>query len=152
MLEAKKIRPKIKLLFLVSFLSCTLLSCKTNNIHSTTPELTFSHLPDIRINVANIVVLNDISFSSMKTKLLQKSLNKLPIGKSALFVGGEELDQNFNKALKNIPMHDLLPIQGANVYDILRRETLVLSKSSVEALVARLANKKEKVKIKKEKK
>tara|TARA_Y100000996_G_scaffold100359_1_gene72594 strand:- start:152 stop:301 length:150 start_codon:yes stop_codon:yes gene_type:complete len=49
-------------------------------------------------------------------------------------------------------MHDLLPIQGANVYDILRRETLVLSKSSVEALVARLANKKEKAKIKKEKK
>ena len=100
----------------------------------------------------NIVVLNDISFSSMKTKLLQKSLNKLPIGKSVLFVTGEELDQNFNKALKNIPMHDLLPIQGANVYDILRRETLVLSKSSVEALVARLANKKEKAKIKKEKK
>ena len=57
--EAKKLRPKIKLLFLVSLLSCTLLSCKTNNIHSTTPELTFSHLPDIRINVANIVVLNE---------------------------------------------------------------------------------------------
>ncbi len=56
--KAKKLRPKIKLLFLVSFLSCTLLSCKTNNIHSTTPELTFSHLPDIRINVANIVVFN----------------------------------------------------------------------------------------------
>ena len=105
-----------------------------------------------KLKEGNIVVLNDISFSSMKTKLLQKSLNKLPIGKSALFVTGEELDQNFNKALKNIPMHDLLPIQGANVYDILRRETLVLSKSSVEALVARLANKKEKAKIKKEKK
>ena len=105
-----------------------------------------------KLKEGNIVVLNDISFSSMKTKLLQKSLNKLPIGKSALFVTGEELDQNFNKALKNIPMHDLLPIQGANVYDNLRRETLVLSKSSVEALVARLAKKKEKVKIKKEKK
>ena len=105
-----------------------------------------------KLKEGNIVVLNDISFSSMKTKLLQKSLNKLPIGKSALFIAGEELDQNFNKAIKNIPMHDLLPIQGANVYDILRRETLVLSKSSVEALVARLANKKEKAKIKKEKK
>ena len=105
-----------------------------------------------KLKEGNIVVLNDISFSSMNTNLLQKSLNKLPIGKYALFVAGEELDQNFNKALKNIPMHDLLPIQGANVYDILRRETLVLSKSSVEALVARLANKKEKAKIKKEKK
>ena len=57
--EAKKLRPKIKLLFLVSFLSCTLLSCKTNNIDFTTPELTFSHLPDIRINVANIAVFNE---------------------------------------------------------------------------------------------
>ena len=57
--EAKKLRPKIKLLFLVSFLSCTLLSCKTNNIDFTTPELTFGHLPDIRINVANIAVFNE---------------------------------------------------------------------------------------------
>ena len=49
-------------------------------------------------------------------------------------------------------MHDVLPIQGANVYDILRRETLVLSKSSVEALVDRLAKKKAKIKPAKEKK
>ena len=59
MLEAKKLRSKIKLLFLVSFLSCTLFSCKTNNIDTATPELTFSHLPDIRINVANIAVFNE---------------------------------------------------------------------------------------------
>ena len=92
-----------------------------------------------KVKDGKLLILNDISFSSMKTKLLQKSLNKLPLGKSVLFVSGEEVDQNFFKALRNIPMHDLLPIQGANVYDILRRETLVLSKSSVEALVARLA-------------
>jgi large subunit ribosomal protein L4 len=54
-------------------------------------------------------------------------------------VSGDKLDDNFNKAVKNIPMHDILPIQGANVYDILRRETLILSKSSVEALVNRLS-------------
>jgi large subunit ribosomal protein L4 len=105
-----------------------------------------------KLKDGQIIVLNDISFSSMKTKLLQKSLDKLPIGKSALFVAGKEIDQNFNKALRNIPLHDVLPIQGANVYDILRRETLVLSKSSVEALVARLAINKVKIKTAKEKK
>ena len=67
--EAKKLRPKIKLLFLVSFLSFTLLSCKTNNIHSTTPELTFSHLPDIRINVANIVVFNEYKMPFKKPNI-----------------------------------------------------------------------------------
>jgi len=95
-----------------------------------------------KLKEGKLLVLNDLSFTSMKTKLLQKSLNKLPIGKSALFVTGDEIDQNFYKALRNIPMHDLLPTQGANVYDILRRETLVLSKSSVEALVARLTTNK----------
>ena len=105
-----------------------------------------------KLKEGKLLVLNDLSFTSMKTKLLQKSLNKLPIGKSALFVTGDEIDQNFFKALRNIPMHDLLPTQGANVYDILRRETLVLSKSSVEALVARLTTNKLKIKTTKEKK
>ena len=83
-------------------------------------------------------------------KSIKEDLNKLPIGKSALFVSGDKLDDNFNKALKNIPMHDILPIQGANVYDILRRETLILSKSSVEALENRLAVKEPKNKVSKE--
>ena len=106
----------------------------------------------IELSSYNLLVLNDISFSSMKTKLLKESLNKLPLGKSALFVAGEEIDQNFNKALSNIPMHDIVPIQGANVYDILKRETLVLCKNSVEALVNRLTVSKVKTKIVKEKK
>ena len=59
MAEANKLSSNIKLLCLASFLFCTLLSCKTSNIESTTPELTFSHLPDIRINVAKISVLNE---------------------------------------------------------------------------------------------
>ena len=59
MAQAKKLLSNVKLFCLVSFLFCTLLSCKTSNIESTTPELTFSHLPDIRINVAKISVLNE---------------------------------------------------------------------------------------------
>ena len=56
--KAKKLRLQIKQLFLVIFLSCTLLACKTSNIHSTTPELTFGHLRNIHLNVANITVFN----------------------------------------------------------------------------------------------
>ena len=56
-----------------------------------------------------------------------------------LFVSGEKLDENFSKAINNIPMHDILPVQGANVYDILRRETLVLTKDCVDSLCNRLS-------------
>ena len=91
-----------------------------------------------KVKEGKLIILEDISFTSMKTKLLKQALSKLPLGKSTLFVSGEKVDENFNKALKNIPMHDMLPTQGANVYDILRRDTLVLSKTSVEMLVSRL--------------
>jgi large subunit ribosomal protein L4 len=91
-----------------------------------------------KVKEGKLIILEDISFTSMKTKLLKQALSKLPLGKSTLFVSGDKVDENFNKALKNIPMHDMLPTQGANVYDILRRDTLVLSKASVEILVSRL--------------
>ena len=91
-----------------------------------------------KVKEGKLIILEDISFTSMKTKLLKQALSKLSLGKSTLFVSGDKVDENFNKALKNIPMHDMLPTQGANVYDILRRDTLVLSKTSVEMLVSRL--------------
>ncbi len=56
---------------------------------------------------------------------------------NALVIGGAELDANFKMAATNIPNIDVLPIQGINVYDILRRGTLVLSKAAVEALEER---------------
>ena len=57
---------------------------------------------------------------------------------SALIVDGTEVDHNFQLATRNIPGVDVLPQQGANVYDILRRDTLVLTKDAVTALVERL--------------
>ncbi len=56
---------------------------------------------------------------------------------NALLIGGAELDVNFKRAVANIPNIDVLPVQGINVYDILRRGTLVLSKAAVEALEER---------------
>ena len=52
-------------------------------------------------------------------------------------IGGAEIDQNFKRAASNIPNIDVLPVQGINVYDILRRGKLVLSKAAVEALEER---------------
>jgi len=102
-----------------------------------------------KVKDGQLLILNEINCKSEKTKTLQANLSKLPIGKSALFVSGEKLDSNFAKAINNIPMHDILPIQGANVYDILRRETLVLTKESAESLISRLTTKEPKTSTKK---
>ena len=55
-----------------------------------------------------------------------------------LIIGGAVIDENFKRAASNIPNLDVLPQQGANVYDILRRDTLVLTKDAVQHLEARL--------------
>lgn len=83
-----------------------------------------------------IIIVDDLSSKAAKTKALRTKLAKLGLN-NALFIGGAELDKNFSLAARNIPHLDVLPVQGINVYDILRRETLVLSKSAVEALEAR---------------
>ena len=82
-----------------------------------------------------------MTLKSNKTSNLRDKLSKLPIGKSALFVDGEKINKNFYMALKNIPNFDVLPSVGANVYDIMKKETLILSKDSLEILVNRLATK-----------
>lgn len=60
-------------------------------------------------------------------------------GRSVLFIDGVQVNENLSKALSNIPLVDLLPQQGANVYDILRRDILVISKSALQSLEERLA-------------
>ena len=57
---------------------------------------------------------------------------------SAVIISGEEVDVSFDLAARNLPTIDVLPQQGINVYDILRRDTLVLSRDAVEHLEARL--------------
>ena len=83
-----------------------------------------------------IVVIDDLAVKDAKTSALRGQLSKLGL-ENALFVGGSELDSNFALAARNVPHVDVLPVQGINVYDILRREKLVLSKSAVEALEER---------------
>lgn len=83
-----------------------------------------------------IIVIDDLVMKEAKTSAMLGTLKKLGL-ENALFIGGTELDMNFALATRNIPHMDVLPVQGINVYDILRREKLVLSKAAVEALEAR---------------
>ena len=73
-----------------------------------------------------------------KTAALKAAFGKAEIA-NALIIDGAELNQNFALAARNIPLVDVLPVQGINVYDILRRSKLVLTKAAVEALEARFA-------------
>lgn len=72
-----------------------------------------------------------------KTKALAAKLSAMGVS-SALVIDGAEVNANFARAAANIPLIDVLPSQGANVYDILRRDTLIVSKAGIEALEARL--------------
>lgn len=83
-----------------------------------------------------LVVIDDAAGAD-KTKELAKKLTVLGWN-SVLIIGGSALDEGFARAARNIPNVDVLPEQGANVYDILRRDTLVLTKAAVESLEARL--------------
>ena len=84
-----------------------------------------------------LVVLDSVNLDEPKTGHLSKRLAALG-WTSVLVIDGTEVDNNFKRAAANLPGVDVLPCQGANVYDILRRDTLVLTKAAVAALEARL--------------
>lgn len=85
----------------------------------------------------NLIVIENIELKDAKTKDLKAKLSKLGL-KKVLFIDGAEVNKNFLLAASNIPNVDALPTQGANVYDILRAEKLVLTKAAVESLMERL--------------
>ena len=98
--------------------------------------LALRHALSAKAQAADIIVVDNLTATEAKTKALTGSLSKMGLT-NALFIGGAELDQNFRLAAKNIPNVDVLPVQGINVYDILRRGKLVLSKDAVAALEER---------------
>ena len=85
-----------------------------------------------------LIVLDQAAAESPRTKELQKKLVSMGVA-NALVIGGEQLDQNFSLAARNIVGIDVLPQVGANVHDILRHDQLVLTKEAVQALEARLS-------------
>ncbi|AFK54469.1 MAG: 50S ribosomal protein L4 [Tistrella sp.] len=92
----------------------------------------------VKAQGGKLVVVDELKADDAKTKALVARLEKAGLGSSTLFIGGTEVDQGFRLAARNLIGIDVLPSQGANVYDILRRDTLVLSRAAVESLEARL--------------
>jgi large subunit ribosomal protein L4 len=84
-----------------------------------------------------LVVIDAASVTEAKTKALRAQFATLGWS-SVLIIDGVAVDEGFAKAARNLPKVDVLPQQGANVYDILRRDTLVLTRAAVEQLEARL--------------
>jgi large subunit ribosomal protein L4 len=94
------------------------------------------HALSAKVMASSLIVVDDLALAEAKTKGLVADFAKLGLT-NALVIGGAEVDVNFKRAATNIPNIDVLPVQGINVYDILRRGTLVLSKAAVEALEER---------------
>jgi large subunit ribosomal protein L4 len=100
-------------------------------------RLGLMHALSAKAREGRIVVLEKAELDEAKTRALRTGFDKLGL-KKALIVDGAQVQDNFARAARNIPDVDVLPSQGANVYDILRRDTLVLTRAGLEALEARL--------------
>ncbi|MEQ8444033.1 MAG: 50S ribosomal protein L4 [Alphaproteobacteria bacterium] len=100
-------------------------------------RLAMRHALSSKASEGKLIVIDDAAATEAKTKAVKAQLAGLGLA-NALIVSGAEVDRNFALAARNIPNIDVLPTQGANVYDILRRDTLVLTKAAVEGLEARL--------------
>jgi large subunit ribosomal protein L4 len=98
--------------------------------------LALRHALSAKVKASDLIIIDDLLSAEAKTKVLVSQFAKLGL-ENALLIGGAEIDANFRRAASNIPNIDVLPIQGINVYDILRRGKLVLSKAAVEALEER---------------
>jgi large subunit ribosomal protein L4 len=98
--------------------------------------LALKHALSAKAKDGGIVVLDKATVENAKTRALSEHFDKLEIV-NALIVDGAEVDANFRLAVRNIPDVDVLPIQGINVYDILRRNKLVLTRAAIDALEAR---------------
>jgi large subunit ribosomal protein L4 len=98
--------------------------------------LGLKHALSAKARASNLIVVDELALKDAKTKALAANFAALGLN-NALMIGGAEIDTNFRRAASNIPGIDVLPVQGINVYDILRRGTLVLSKAAVEALEER---------------
>jgi len=105
--------------------------------------LALRHAISAKAKAGALVILDEAKSVDGKTKALKDQFSKLE-WTNALIIAGSEIDPLFARAARNIPMIDVLPIHGLNVYDILRRNKLVLTKAAVEALEQRF----EDVKIK----
>jgi large subunit ribosomal protein L4 len=98
--------------------------------------LALKHALSSKARDGALIVVDSVGLKDAKTAALREQLGKIGVT-NALVIAGAEVDNNFKLAARNIPNVDVLPNAGLNVYDVLRRQTLVLTKDAVEAIQAR---------------
>ena len=98
--------------------------------------LALRHALSAKVKSESLIVVDTFGGVEAKTKAVAAMLGARGLT-NALFIDGASVNDNFARAARNLPNIDVLPVQGINVYDVLRRSTLVLSKDAVEALEAR---------------
>ncbi len=98
--------------------------------------LALRHALSAKARAGGLVVWESAELAEGKTKALRESFAKSAIA-NALIIDGAQVHEKFATAARNLPQIDVLPVQGINVYDIMRREKLVLTKGALEALEAR---------------
>jgi large subunit ribosomal protein L4 len=108
-----------------------------HNLPKKVRAMALRHALSAKASAKELIIIDDAVAKSPKTADLRKSLEKLGVT-NGLVVAGNSIEENFARAASNIPNLDVLPSQGANVYDILKRHTLVLTKQAVADLEARL--------------
>ena len=101
-------------------------------------SLALRHALSTKAKAGEILILDKAASADGKTKALKERFCKLDLS-NALIIDGAQIEPAFARAARNIPDIDVLPVAGINVYDILRRKNLVLTRAAVEALEARLA-------------
>jgi large subunit ribosomal protein L4 len=99
--------------------------------------LALKHALSAKAKDGGIIIIEAAKVTEAKTKALRNRFAALGLA-NALIIDGAEIDNGFRLATRNIPNIDVLPIQGINVYDIWRRNTLVLTRAALDALEARL--------------
>jgi large subunit ribosomal protein L4 len=114
----------------------------SHSLNKKVRALALRHALSAKAGAGELIVLDKAALPAAKTADLRKKLEKLGVA-NALVIAGTEVDDNLALAARNIPDLDVLPNAGLNVYDILRRKHLVLTKDAVDAIVARFADKTE---------
>jgi large subunit ribosomal protein L4 len=104
--------------------------------------LALRHALSSKVKDGSLVILDNVTLTEAKTAALRATLGSLGLV-NALVIAGPEVDANFKLAARNIPNIDVLPNAGLNVYDVLRRRKLVLTKAAIEAISARFSDQKE---------
>jgi len=102
--------------------------------------LALRHALSSKVKAGTLVVLDAAEIDEPKTAALRAQFAALGL-KNALIIAGPEVNKGFGLAARNIPMVDVLPNAGLNVYDVLRRDTLVLTRAAIEAIEARFSEK-----------